>query len=92
MALLRPVIRLYVTRDDELTDTYPGYNSFGTFSFIKYVLTLTLLYCGMFYLIESLFSVQSIKILFQILASTALTALLILGIDNLTFQKSEKRL
>lgn len=92
MAVRRPVIRLYVTRDDELTDTYPGYNSFGTFSFIKYVLTLTLLYCGMFYLIESLFSVQSIKTLFQILASTALTALLILGIDNLTFQKSEKRL
>ena len=48
MAVRRPVIRLYVTRDDELTDTYPGYNSFGTFSFIKYVLTLTLLYCGMF--------------------------------------------
>lgn len=92
MGLRRPIIRLYVVRDDEVTDTYPGYNSFGTFSFVKYVITLTLLYCTLFYLIESFFSIESIKTIFQILASTILTALLILGIDSLTVQKNEKRL
>lgn len=92
MAVRRPIIRLYVNRDDELSNAYPGYESFGSFSFVKYVLTMTLLYCCLFYLIESFFTIESIKAIIQIVASTVLTALLILGIDSLTIQKSEKRL
>lgn len=92
MALRRPIIRLYVVRDEELPDVYPGLQSLGTFTFIKYALTFTLIYCTLIFFIES-FSIQNItRLLLRIGASTILTTLLLTGIDSLTIKKSEKRL
>lgn len=92
MALRRPIIRLYVSRDDELPDAYPSNNSFGTFNFVKYVLTISIIYCTLFFTLESFSAIDWPNVGFRILASTVLTALLILGIDSLTARKSEKRL
>ncbi|MCM1293003.1 MAG: rod shape-determining protein MreD [Bacteroides sp.] len=92
MALRRPVIRLYINRDDELSDTYPGSKSFGSFTFFKYVLTLSTIYCTLFFFIER-FSTDSIgTTLLRIVTSSILTSLIIVGLDSLTVRKSEKRL
>lgn len=92
MALRRPILRLYVSRDEELSDAYPGIRSLGTFTFIKYALTVSLVYCTLIIFIES-FSVFDItRILLRVAASTVLTTIIIVGTDSLTINKSEKRL
>ena len=92
VALRRPIIRLYVLRDDELSDPYPGMKSFGGFTFFKYVLTFCFLYCAIIFIVEELTLAHPERLVLRIVSSTILTSLLILGIDSLNVQKSEKRL
>ena len=92
IALRRPVIRLYVLRDEELSDQYPGLKTFGGFTFFRYVLTFCLLYCAIVFAVEDLSFAHPERLLLRIVCSTILTSLLILGIDSLNVQKSEKRL
>lgn len=92
MALRRPVLRLYVPHDDELANPYPGIKTLGLFTFAKYTFTMSLVYCSLIFFIES-FSINNLSLtLLRIAASTLLTTLLLIGIDSLTMQKSEKRL
>ncbi len=92
MALRRPVLRLYVARDDELTDPYPSIRSLGFFTYAKYALSMSLLFCILIFLIEafSLFGIG--RLLLTIGASTLLTTILIVGIDSLISRKREKGL
>lgn len=92
IAVRRQVIRMYVARDEELPDPYPGLKSFGTFTFVKYVLTFTLLYCVLIFSIESFSAHNLTQLILRIIFSILLTSMLILGIDCLTVRKSEKRL
>ncbi|MEF2644340.1 MAG: rod shape-determining protein MreD [Paramuribaculum sp.] len=92
MALRRPVIRLYVAREDELTDPRPGLRTLGTFTFIKFVLTVSLIFCTFIFFIESFSTLGLVRVLLRIGASTLLTTLLIVGIDSLTIRKREERL
>ncbi len=92
MAIRRPIIRLYVARDEELPNPYPGLKSFGSFTFVKYALTVTLVYSILIFFIESFSTIGISRILLRIAASTLLTSLLLLGIDSLNVRRSEKRL
>lgn len=92
VALRHPIIRLYVQRDEELPDTYPGIQSFGMYTFVKYVLTLSLLYCTLIFFIDSFSTFDLWRIVLRIIASTVLTSLILVGIDSLTVSKREKRL
>lgn len=92
MALRRPVARLYLPRDEELLEICPGIRTYGVGTFAKYVLTMSLVFCILTFLIESLDSFTLSILCIKILASTVLTFALILGIDSLTIGKSEKRL
>ena len=92
MALRRPIIHLYFNRDEEISDAYPGIKTFGTFTFTKYVLTLTLVYCSLFFFIEAFSVFRITRLLTCIGASTLLTTILIICIDSLTVRKGEKRL
>ncbi len=87
VALRRPIIRLYVVRDDELSDPYPGMRSFGGFTFFKYTLTFCFLYCAIVFIIEDLSYAHPERMILRIVSSTILTSLLILGIDSLNVQK-----
>lgn len=92
MALRRPIIRLYIPRDEELLQLAPTIKSYGLATFAKYLLTSSLVYCTVIFLIESLDNFQIWKVCGKIIASTLLTFVIILGIDSLTISKSEKRL
>lgn len=92
IALRRPVIRLYVLRDDELADPYPGIKTFSAFVFFKYVLTFTFLYCAIVFIVEDMSFARPERLLLRIISSTILTSLLVVGVDSLNVQKSEKRL
>lgn len=92
VALRQQVIRLYVARDNELTDPYPGIRSLGMYTFIKYTLTFTFVYCCLIFFIDSLSVVGILNVIIRIISSTILTTLLIVGLDSITSRKSEKRL
>ena len=65
--------------------------AFGMWLYVRYALTLTLLYCVLLFVIESLSLFDFPYLLLRIVSSTLLTFVLILCIDSLR-QNREKRL
>lgn len=92
MALRRPVLRLYVMRDDEMANPCPGSASLGFFTYAKYAATMALLYCIFIFTIEAFTFFNILQLSMRILASTLLTSILLIGIDSLTVSRREKRL
>lgn len=86
------IIRLYCPREDEITAPEPSARALGLFSFLKYALTITLLYCILYFLIESLIILNPATLLIKIAASTLLTFAIIVAADMLTLPRHEKRL
>ena len=90
--LRRPVFRLYTPREDELSDTIPSIDSLGLGVFFRYMSTLTVIYCTLLFSIQA-FSVMNFWLTIQrIVASSILSAILILGFDSLAATHREKRL
>ncbi len=90
--LRRPALRLYINRDDELTDPYPSIRTFGMFTYIKYVLTISLIYCTLIFFIDAFSVFNIMHLLGSIITSTLLTTIIIVCIDSLIVRKGEKRL
>ncbi|MCF0218742.1 MAG: rod shape-determining protein MreD [Muribaculaceae bacterium] len=92
-ALRRPVMRLYLPRDASFAeDALPSIRVFGTGVFVKYALTLTLIFCILVFVIEAFAFMQVLLLLMRIFFSTLLTFILILAIESIFTGKSEKRL
>lgn len=87
----RMVLRLYFSRDDELTDAYPSASTLGFEVYFKYTVTLTFIFCTLIFIIESINVYSFGFMLMRIIASTILTEALILGIDCLLHRKNEHR-
>ncbi|MDE5649409.1 MAG: rod shape-determining protein MreD [Duncaniella sp.] len=90
--LRRPILRLYVPREEDLTRPEPSMYSLGTATYLKYILTMTLLYCTLVFLIEAFTFFNPIQLVLRIVCSTILSMILMLGIDSLMTPRSEKRL
>ncbi|MBO5455025.1 MAG: rod shape-determining protein MreD [Muribaculaceae bacterium] len=90
--LRRPILRLYVPREEDLTRPEPSMYSLGTSAYLKYLLTMTLLYCTLIFLIEAFTFFNPIQLGLRIVTSTMLSMVLMLGIDSLMTPRSEKRL
>lgn len=91
-AVRKPVFRLYFPREEDLTDAEPSMVSLGAPVYMKYLLTLTAIYCTIFFVIEAFTFFNLWRLLLQIVCSTALTFLLILAVDSITHITREKRL
>lgn len=93
LAMLRtPLLRLYIPREDDLTNPEPSIRSLGLGTYIKYLITIVLVYCTTIFIIEACTFFNFLQLVFRIIGSSLLTFLLILGIDSLTIQRREKRL
>lgn len=90
--LRKPVLGLYFPREDELTDPELTMRTLGAAVYIKYVLTLSLIYCAIIFVIESFALFDVVQMILRISSSTLLTAMLIIGVDTLTLKRREKRL
>ncbi len=90
--LRKPVLRLYFPREDDLTDPEPSIKSLGMGVYMKYALTMTLIYCSLIFMIESFTFFYLLRLILRIIFSTILTTLLILGLDSLAVKRHEKRL
>ncbi|MDE5688526.1 MAG: rod shape-determining protein MreD [Paramuribaculum sp.] len=91
-ALRKPVLRLYLPREEDLTDPCPSSRSIGTPAFMKYAITMALIYCTLIYIIEAFSFFSPIRLVLRIISSTILTWLVIMGIDTLLSRSNEKRL
>lgn len=87
-----PAFAICVQRDDEQELPEPTIRGLGWGAFIKYALTLTVIYSALICVIQA-FSFADYKLLLlRIAASALLTFLIILGFASLTYRGSAKRL
>ena len=90
----RTVLRLYVAREDDIARAVPSIRSLGAGVFIKYVISMSLIYCTLVFLIEAMSFFSPSTLLMRIVASTLLTSALLFAFDSLSIPSaaSEKRL
>lgn len=91
-ALRKPVLRLYLPREDDMGNPIPSSKSLGMAVYMKYLSSMTVLYCIFIFMIQSftLFNLQ-ITVL-RIIGSSILTFILLLGFDSIASTRREKRL
>lgn len=88
----RPVLRLYVPREEDLTRPEPSMLSLGVAVYVKYLLSMTLIYCTLIFAIEAFTFFHPLQLVLRIVCSTMLSLLIMLGIDALMTPRNEKRL
>lgn len=83
----RSVLHLYFPREDELSNPQPSVNSLGMLVYVRYLLSLTLLYCLLIFTIEACSFFMPVLFVLRVACSTLLTFLLLLGLDLLISQR-----
>ncbi len=79
-----PVLKLYLPRQDDLTNPEPSLRTLAPAVFMKYAVTLVTLYCAFFFIIEAFTFFYFMKLLLSIVCSSALTFVIILAFDGFT--------
>ena len=82
----------YFAREDDLANPIPSIRTLGTGIYIKYLLSIVLVFNIILFFIQSFTLSNIVLTLLRIVASTILSTLLIFGIDSLDNTKREKRL
>lgn len=91
-AIRRSVLRLYFPREEEMSDSTPSMRSLGEGVFLKYAFSITLIYCTLYFIIESFTFFNPVRLVLKIVSSSILTFIIIFAIDSLTSKTREKRL
>ncbi len=88
----KPIFSLFYPREDELTIPIPSIRTLGVGNYIKYMFTLTALFCTCIYIIQ-LFTFSNIMLtLLRIIGSSILSAIILFGFDSIANTRREKRL
>lgn len=91
-ALRRPVFHLYMPSDNDLADQRPLPRTMGTAAFLKYAGTMTVIYCTMYFTVDSLRIFNVELWLLRIASSSLFSFVIIYAIACLTSPLREKRL
>lgn len=91
-ALRDPMIKLYTTHDDEITDPVPSPKSLGIAPYMKYLFSMTLCFCIAITFIEAFTLRNFLVSLYRVIGCTLITFIILVGIDAITNAKNEKRL
>ena len=86
-AMRLPVLRLYYPREDDMTQPEPSARTLGAPAFMKYVFTLTLAYCLLFFFIEAFTFYNWLLMLARAGASALLSFIIIMAIASVTASK-----
>lgn len=93
LAFIRnPIYHLYAPRDEEGTGQRPSIKTMGTASFMKYALTMSLIYCAVMFTAESVSFFNPSRLLSRIAGSTLFTFIIIYSFDSLSLSRREKKL
>lgn len=91
-ALRRPVFNLFVSRENEMNIPIPSVDSMGVGDYLKYMAVLVTLYCLLIFLIQE-FTLHNFGLtIARSAASSALSVIIIFGLDSLVSTRREKRL
>lgn len=90
--LRKPMLKLYLPREEDVADPVPSIRSFGLPVFAKYALTFTVVFTALIFTIEAFSLFNPIRLLLKIICSTILTWGLIMAADTLTTPQHAKRL
>lgn len=86
----KPVLHLYVQIDDDLAGRSPSSHSMMQSVYLKYMITMVLIYCTMVFIVEA-FSFFSFKLLLlRIVASTIYTFVLLFALDFVLLRSSSE--
>ena len=88
----RDILRLYISREEDITDGIVSIKSIGMSSFLKYTFTIILLYSLVIFCIEAFTFFNPLLLMSKIITSTFLSFVIILGIDRIANNQREKRL
>lgn len=91
-AMRRPVFSIFFPREDEMSNPIPSIRTLGIGNYIKYALTLTVIYCTLIYVIQMFTFTNFLLTFYRIVGSSILTALILIGFDCLATTNREKRL
>lgn len=83
-ALRLPVLRLYFPREEDMTNPIPSIRTLGIGIFTKYIFTVTLIYCGLYYIIEAFTFFNIWRLTYSIIASTLSTFIIIFALASLS--------
>lgn len=83
-AVRLPILRLYFPREDDMSNPEPSLRTLGPGVYMKYLITVTALYCALFFLIEAFTFYNWGLMMLRIAASTLLTFIILLAFDSLS--------
>lgn len=87
-----PIAKLYIAHNNEITDPIPSPKSLGPGAYLKYLLTITFLYCLIVTFVEA-FSLNNLLIsVYRVFGCTTISFVILLGVDAIVNAKNEKRL
>lgn len=93
MGLMRKsVLHLYFPREDDMTSSQPSMRSLGVSVYLKYVFSISLIYCTLFFFIENFSLFNPGRLFIKIASSTLLTFIILTAIESLRSRRNEKRL
>lgn len=85
LAVMRiPLLRLYMPREEDLTDPEPSSRSLGSAVFMKYAVTVVTFYCTVFFIIEAFSFFNPGRLVARIVGSSIFTFLVIMCFDTLS--------
>lgn len=91
IAMLRkPVYSLYIGHDSDMADLTPTMATIGVFKYIKYMLTLVVIYFIVSYSLIYFSFLHITDIAGRIFSSAGITALLLTGIDSLIIDRRDR--
>ncbi|MDD2961320.1 MAG: rod shape-determining protein MreD [Muribaculaceae bacterium] len=88
----KPIFNLYFPREDDMNSPIPSIHSIGILAYIKYSLTLTLIYCIFICSIQAFSFIDFELLIIRIIGSTILSFIIIFGFESLINSGSAKRL
>ena len=77
----KPVFHLYVSIDDDLAGRSPSTRSMGHGAFMKFLVTMVLIYCTMVFTIEAFQFFNFLLLVLRIIASTIYSFILLYALD-----------
>lgn len=90
--LKRPIFKLYTPNDETFSNIQPSIKTLGFSVYCKYVITFSLFYSFVLFIIESFTFFNPLLLIIKIISSAILTSILIVGIDSIISRQREKRL
>lgn len=90
-ALRLPILKLYVPREEDMGNTIPSPASIGRINFMKYLVSITTVYSLLFFVILSFEFFYPFRMLLRIVATSALTFIILLAFSNFMVPATSQR-